>query len=396
MPLHLLGKKSWNVYNADNITRVKADEAAAAAREAADEQRMQELDAERRASILRGRTPPPFPEEESKDEERSRRSDRSGFGHDRKRRRLAGEDDTDRDIRLAKEVTAPREENDAATLKLRRPTSDAPLTDHAGNINLFPVDAKATMQREKNAEAEKEKQKKEREFEDQYTMRFSNAAGKGGLERPWYAASASSNVMEGEDPKSGVNLLEYPGFENKDVWGNKDLRRKEREQARLSTSDPLAFMKKAQVQLKQSQKDKKKWAEERDRELRELRAAREREDRRERHGKRKKHAEEDDFDGFSLDTPERHERRNREKHRSSRCHHRSRSQSREQRYDRRPSHLHEHRHGRSGSRDRDKIPHVDRSRERERSKEKTPHHSSSRHGDSRKTYEECRAVFEGR
>lgn len=55
MPLHLLGKKSWNVYNTDNIERVRRDEAAARAREEADEQRMQEEDAERRLKILRGR-----------------------------------------------------------------------------------------------------------------------------------------------------------------------------------------------------------------------------------------------------------------------------------------------------------------------------------------------------
>ncbi|KAF5015673.1 hypothetical protein F66182_12905, partial [Fusarium sp. NRRL 66182] len=33
MPLHLLGKKSWNVYNPDNIARVRRDEEQAKARE---------------------------------------------------------------------------------------------------------------------------------------------------------------------------------------------------------------------------------------------------------------------------------------------------------------------------------------------------------------------------
>ena len=33
MVLHLLGKKSWNVYNTDNVERVRKDEAEARARE---------------------------------------------------------------------------------------------------------------------------------------------------------------------------------------------------------------------------------------------------------------------------------------------------------------------------------------------------------------------------
>ena len=61
MPLHLLGKKSWNVYNHDNIEAVRRDEAAAAARQEARDQVMQEQDALRRTAILRGETPPTFP-----------------------------------------------------------------------------------------------------------------------------------------------------------------------------------------------------------------------------------------------------------------------------------------------------------------------------------------------
>ncbi|KAF2478190.1 uncharacterized protein BDR25DRAFT_250828 [Lindgomyces ingoldianus] len=352
MPLHLLGKKSWNVYNPANIAKVKADEAAAAARDAADEQRMQELDAERRAAILRGQTPPPLPEEDTKRDEKSgRRSGRGDGDHDRKRRRLAGEDDTDRDIRLASTVTAPKQDWDAAVLRLRKPASDAPLTDHAGNINLFPIDLKEARKREKNAEAEKEKKKKEQSFEDQYTMRFSNAAGKGGLERPWYAAGPGPKPTD--DPGSSEKALEYPGFESKDVWGREDPRRKEREQARISTTDPLAFMNMAQVQLKKSRQDKKKWADEREKELRELRAAEEREYRRKRHGKRKKR-EEDELENFSLDGVGRQECRHREKDNPDRHkhHHKSRSRSRDKRHERKS---HRDRHSRSRSRDRTEV-----------------------------------------
>ncbi|KAH7410446.1 hypothetical protein DE146DRAFT_356645 [Phaeosphaeria sp. MPI-PUGE-AT-0046c] len=349
MPLHLLGKKSWNVYNAVNVARVKADEEAAAAREAANEQRMQEIDAARRAAILRGQTPPPLPEEtETKDSRRKRDGD--DHGHERKRRKLAGEDDTDMDIRLAASATAPSDGNDgdSRVLKLRNTKIDAPLTDHAGNIDLFPVDLKEAIKREKNAEVEKEKRKKERAFEDQYTMRFSNAAGKDGLESPWYAAQQKLS----QQPEEKDATLAYAGFENKDVWGNEDPRRKERAQARIASNDPFAFMQQAQVQLKKSKEDKKKWAAERDRELRELRAAQERDDRRSRHHKRKQR---DDIAERLSPDPERSGDGSRSaKHRH--CHRReSRScgPSRDRSYTK-PSRHHDRRRSQSRSKERNR------------------------------------------
>ena len=349
---------------------------------------MQELDAERRAAILRGKTPPPIPEEAtSKDERGSKRTDKGRDGHERKRRRLAGEDETDMDIRLAKVTTGPKEDGDIAVLKLRKPTSDAPLEDHAGNINLFPVDLKEAMKREKNAEAEKEKKKKEQALEDQYTMRFSNAAGKGGLERPWYAAATDSK----EEMKSDDKTIGYPGFVDKDVWGNEDPRRKEREQQRIVSNDPLAFMETAQAQLKKSKADRKKWNEERDRELRELRATQEREWRRDRHGKRKRKTEEDDLEGFSLDV--KHHGRDR----SSKHHHRhrSRSHSRDRDHDRKHGDKSLSRHGwkRSHSRERERGRERDREWDRKTSKhghesgrdqERSSRHSSGRHDERRR------------
>ncbi|KAI4942442.1 hypothetical protein J4E91_010039 [Alternaria rosae] len=354
MPLHLLGKKSWNVYNSDNIARVKADEAAAAAREAADDQRKQELDAERRAAILRGRAPPPLPKEQPTRAPPSRRSGNTDErGHDRKRRKLAGEDDTDADIRMAKSITARPEDEaeDAKVLKLRSTASDAPLEDHAGHIDLFPVDMKEAVKRERNADAEKEKRKKEKAIEDQFTMRFSNAAGRGGINRPWYAAVQKSVPATGDKQEMAL----YEGFADKDVWGNEDPRRKEREQTRISTNDPFAFMQKAQAQLKKSKQDRKQWAAERDRELMELRSAQEREERRSRHLKRKRREVDDDEHPTSKDG-----------HPSSRQKHRRTSPSRSRDgYEHRSSHRSDKRRAHSKSRERDGDGHRHRDRRNE-------------------------------
>lgn len=341
--------QSWNVYNSDNIARVKADEAAAAAREAADEQRMQELDAERRAAILRGQTPPPLPEHVSnKDQDSKRARSKDERGHDRKRRKLAGEDDTDMDIRLAKSAATPGEDGgkDARVLKLRSTDNDAPLQNHAGNIDLFPVDMKEAIRREKNAEAEKEKRKKEKALEDQYTMRFANAAGRGATEQPWYAAQQKPS----RGSRAGEDLDMFEGFVNKNVWGNEDPRRKEREQARISSNDPFAFMQQAQAQLSKSKQDKKQWAEERARELRELRIAQEKEDRRSESHKRKRREHNNPDDDDTGDATE-----------SSRRKHRHRSRSRE-RHEHRSSHRSSRRRSRSRSKDRDRDRHRHRDR----------------------------------
>ncbi|KAK3061536.1 hypothetical protein LTS18_005976, partial [Coniosporium uncinatum] len=308
MPLHLLGKKSWNVYNPQNIERVKRDEAAAAAREEEQDRLLQEYDAARRLAILRGEEPPAPPPGLEPEPKKFRRRDESPSKSDRrKRRRLQGEDDTDRDIRLAQ---ADREAAESARERLgaegtdsqhrKSKTSDAPLHDHAGHIDLFPVDPRNNKV-EKNAEAEKEKRRKERELEDQYTMRFSNAAGKDGVGRkPWYADGGG---VQGADTATGEDT-ELASVESKDVWGREDLRRKDRERARINTGDPLAFMKKAQVQLRQSEGDKRKWQEERARDLDNIVGRREEEKRRE----RRKHRPEDREDThgleeFSLDVP---------------------------------------------------------------------------------------------
>ncbi|KAL9068981.1 MAG: hypothetical protein Q9161_005838 [Pseudevernia consocians] len=327
MPLHLLGKKSWNVYNADNIAKVKRDEAAAAAREEAEEQRMQEVDAERRIQILRGlpvEAPSAPVEEERIGRSREDRPDR-----ERKRRRIAGEDDTDRDIRVAQENNALVPAKAEMQMKSKK-SSDAPITDLKGHINLFPVEG-TRHNAPKNAEVEAEKAKKQKEFEDQYTMRFSNAAGfKQAIDqKPWYQGiSATGN--EGEE----VEAL------SKDVWGNEDPGRKEREKMRTVADDPLAAIQKGVAGVREVERERKQWKEEKNREIRELEEV---ERRRERRRRRKR--ERDDLEGFNLDggakledsTKRHHQSRNDSSTRSHQRRSRSPDRSRHR------SHHHRHR-----------------------------------------------------
>ncbi|KAJ0164954.1 hypothetical protein CTA2_12774 [Colletotrichum tanaceti] len=274
MPLHLLGKKSWNVYNADNIARVRRDEAAAKAKEEAEEQRMQEIDAERRLAILRGEVPPPLPlVEAAEDETRSRDRDAGPVGRERKKRKRAGEDDTEFELRVAKERADVIE---TANDTLRKSTSSAPIVDSDGHIDLFGEERKQGRHL-KNEEAEKEAAEKKKELEDQYTMRFSNAAGKDGLVGPWYAASGA--IAELEPP-------------SKDAWGNEDPGRKKRDAERIVSNDPLAMMKRGASKVRQVKKERQDFEAERQRELEQLRNEERRKERRERWRRDQKRYEE--------------------------------------------------------------------------------------------------------
>ncbi|KAJ8608027.1 hypothetical protein MRB53_039933 [Persea americana] len=257
MPLHLLGKKSWNVYNTDNIERVRRDEAEAQAKEEAEEQRLQEEDAANRIALLRGQ----------KVIEKTRQDDQAN--HDKrdellahhtaarphKRRRLHGEDDTDREIRWAKEDAELGQQ--VATRVSKREDRDEPLHDEAGHIQLV-----SSAERDRDSKATDVKVQKTPEIE-YASMRFKDAAGyKNDGQAPWYAKQTSHTTVKHE------TLSTLP---EKNVWGNEDPRRKERELGRVASNDPLAFMKQAQRQLKQSEKDREQYKAEQDAEIRQLR-----------------------------------------------------------------------------------------------------------------------------
>lgn len=252
MVLHLLSKKSWNVYNPENIARVKKDQAEAALREEEEDRQLQEHDAAHRLAILRGEAPPPSlpePEIEKSEKKRYSRDDDGRRDERKKRKRVAGEDDTERELRFAREDLESRHDDKSIKRDEKKKRPDAPIVGRDGHINLFPVDHRANARGEKHAEVEAEKARKQRELEDQYTMRLSNAAGKDGLkEEPWYASREARQRKEEQDRE-------------KNAWGRPDPARKDREQARQSTNDPLAFMMKAQGQLKTAERDRKRWQE---------------------------------------------------------------------------------------------------------------------------------------
>jgi hypothetical protein len=342
MPLHLLGKKSWNVYNTDNVERVRRDEADARAREEAAEQLMQEQDAERRIALLRGEKPPALPAvaSETHDNENAhgprRRDDGSAAApRERKRRRLKGEDDTETEMRYAREdVEAGSRARDSVQVKPKT-GSDAPLQDHKGHIQLVPEPGRKS----ETSKDERASKRKKDEEEQQHGIRFSDAAGyRKGINKPWYAASDKPTRESDHRPSSELVLAELPG---KDVWGNEDPRRVERERSRLSSNDPFAMMQQAQQQLKRSEGDREKWQAGRDRELQQLKRDEEKKRRHERkHESRRRSrrdGEHDELEGFSLDGPEpeskgTHDEHRRHRHsRRRRSRERSRSRSKERR-----------------------------------------------------------------
>ena len=262
---------------------------------------MQEVDAERRIQILRGQRveAPSAPVEE----ERVGRSGNDKPNRERKRRRIAGEDDTDRDIRFAQENNALLPAKAEMQMKNEK-SSNAPITDVNGHINLFPMDG-TRHNAPKNSEVEAEKAKKQKEFEDQYTMRFSNAAGfKQSIgEKPWYHKTDAIAAKNGEE-----EVL------SKDVWGNEDPRRKEREKMRTIAEDPLAVIQKGVAGVREVERERKKWKEEKDREIREIEEAERRRERR-----RRRRREEDELEDFSLDGGAKNDVRTQRRH-----HHRRR------------------------------------------------------------------------
>lgn len=400
MPLHLLGKKSWNVYNTANVERVRRDEVAAQAREEERERLMQEQDAVTRTALLRGEAPPTFDPLSSDDDIQRRKSGAEG-GKDgaqgsreerKRKRRLRGEDETEHAIRLALQ---DREAGEAAkqSFASQKPDlcsgdgdEDVAIVDHAGHIQLFaPPDEKKIRKQQQNAEHEADKKRKQTEKQGEESaigMKFSDAAGfrTNISSTPWYTNPGGGKAVE---KSPGVVTEETE--EGKNVWGRPDPGRKDRDKARVNASDPFAAMQQAQGRLKQVESEREKWKREKERELREVqemqriekeerrkrrkerereqeRGDMKREDRRDRGERRRKERRSsvDSFEGFSLDAP-------------ALCHHRDAGEERK-----RTRHGSDYDNDERHHRKRSRSPGKDSEgkRRRHRSREHEYHHSS--------------------
>jgi hypothetical protein len=244
MPLHLLGKKSWNVYNPANIERVKRDEAEARRKAIDEEKRSLQDDASDRFNSLKQQS---F----------------IGSGERKSlKRKLPGEDDTDREIRLAGERDLPASK--------RGRSDDGSIVDSNGHIALVSATSKSSRPA-RNPE------------KDEFTVYLTDVSGERGRDQKaaWYTS------------------LQEP----KESWGDDNSRRKEREVARMSANDPLAAMKRGVKSLRETEKARQEWKAQRERDLGEVEELARKQQREERR-KRRRCRGEDDIDrleDFDLD-----------------------------------------------------------------------------------------------
>jgi hypothetical protein len=241
---------------------VRRDEAAAELREKEEQRRIDEGDAELRLRVLRGVRDGTHTESQLADvEEKHDEAQRPN-----KKRRLDGEDTTERGGLLS---TSSRQK-------------DISLTDKNGHINLFP--GSETCKAKGNVELATESKKRQQDFEDQYTMRFSNATGRNaGPSKPWYNEPARNDSSIAAVPKN--------------VWGNEDPRRREREKKRTDANDPLAMIKKGVKQLREAEKHREEWRAQRERDLNEVEELAKKHKRR----RKRRQSDEDSLEGFNLD-----------------------------------------------------------------------------------------------
>merc|ERR1712230_94046 len=295
MPLHLLGKKSWNVYDPGNIERVRQDEAEAKRLEEEQEAQHRDDEAQERLRLLRGEGPVTRQPDSQTESFSSRRHNK---------RKLPGEDDTDRDLRLALSTQSTQS---TSTTHIKNEDS---IVDSKGNISLIPVPESSSSH------------KKPRLDEDPYAVYLSHAAGRGknNKEKPWY---------------SDLDAASRPS------WGDDAPRRTDREAARVAANDPLTTMKKGVKRLREAEKHRTEWMEQRERDLQEVEELVRRKRRRDKEERRRRRREVNDgdldhLDNFNLDegyvkpqaVENEHEYRHKHRH-----HHRHRR------------HHHEHRDG---------------------------------------------------
>jgi len=213
MPLHLLHHKSYHVYSAENIARVRRDEADAAAHEAAEDARMQAADAEARMKLLR---------------------ERAGQGDSTAAVEKISEHGTEEPAARHTEVRDSRP----------RPPLEGGILGADGHINLFP-----TPRGPRGGNPEREREKKEEKERDEGAM------GKVvGERRPWYSSVDLVSGRQREKEQDG----------RKTEWEGK------REERRKEAGDPLRAIRKGVRGVKEVRSDREEWKKRREREVGEV------------------------------------------------------------------------------------------------------------------------------
>lgn len=231
--------------------------------------------------------------------------------------------------------------------KKKKKRVDVDIVGKDGHIDLVGAPPPTSEKTGKNAEYEAEAARKKRELEDQYTMRFSNAAGRDGFAAgdPWYASSSSArqraSVTAPTATKDDEVGIEAP---TKNVWGRDDPKRQDREVKRIASNDPLAMMRMGAKRVREIEKERKRENEERERELREL-------EREERRREKRRRAERRDEDGGG------------HRHRSERSEHSRRRHGDDDREERR------HKHRDDSGRRRERESKRDNDHDRQHDKE---------------------------
>lgn len=269
---HLLAKKSWNVYNKDNIERVRCDEAEARVKALDAESRAKSDDAAEQLRLLRGGSPLV-----------EGRIHESRSDHKRKRDDGDNEDEHVRSHQVERRSKhARRDEDDggASTRYTSRGTKDANVTSES--------------------------------LDKISNMLFRDAAGRhAAAQKPWYSTTTSGDREEREM--------------GKDVWGNVDAGRHIRDQQRIDASDPLLAMKRGVKQLKEVEKQKTEWRKEREKDLYEVEDLARKERHRQRKEQRNRHGEEGKSERHRFHKRDIHDRHpHQQKRERDRSEHRSR------------------------------------------------------------------------
>ncbi|KAL1310796.1 hypothetical protein AAFC00_001039 [Neodothiora populina] len=260
MVLHLLGKKSWNVYNNDNVERVKRDEAVAAAKEEEHERLMQEQDAQRRTALLRGEKPPefePIPEPLDSSAPPRQRNDDGFSKEERKlRRRLRDEDETSYAIRVAKLDRERAEDLSRSGLLRQRPSShDDSNRDRLEELFNFGRAVEDAILPAPTAVSETHTRKKKTKDDHDHDHDPSNAQKQ--QQDPHAFGPSNLAAIQKKPAIWDLRSPDHQGL-SRDAFGRPDPKRTIRDQKRLGQSDPLAFMKQAQEQLKQAKAQRAK------------------------------------------------------------------------------------------------------------------------------------------